>query len=108
MKNQYQLNMRMIYSISTQTLCLKRTIDQVKGSRCTLIIEIMVKCLLESDVSQFLHISVFRGIYSFMRYFVCNQINNGYCQYPDLTPHFYLSISSWIYTHLTNVSDDIF
>ena len=37
MKNQYQLNMRTIHSISTQTLYLNKNIDQVKGSRCTLI-----------------------------------------------------------------------
>ena len=30
MKNQYQLNMRMIYSISIQPLYLKKTIDQLK------------------------------------------------------------------------------
>ena len=59
----------------------------------------MVKCLLESDVSQFLHISggffvcfFFFGLYSFMRCFVCNQINNGYCTF--LLEHKLVDISS--------------
>ena len=33
MKNQYQLNMRMIYSLSTQTLYLKKTVYQAKWSK---------------------------------------------------------------------------
>ena len=32
MKNQNQLNLRMIYGISTQSFYLKKTIDQLKGS----------------------------------------------------------------------------
>ena len=81
MKNQYQLNMRMKYSISTQTLYLKKTIDQVKRSRCTLITWDHGKVFTwEWCVTIFVHFQFF-GIYSFMRFLVCNQINNGYCYY---------------------------
>ena len=57
MKNQYQLSMRMIYLISIPTFYLKKNIDQIKGNICNLI----------------------DAIYKFMRCFVCNQVNNGYC-----------------------------
>ena len=62
-EKQYQLNMRMIYSISIQPLYLKKTIDQLKKVDVLFLSQIMVKCLLESNVPQFLHISVFWDIF---------------------------------------------
>ena len=50
----------MIYSIFTQTLYLKKTINQeVKEDNLLQLPETMVKCLFESDVSQLLRIPIF-------------------------------------------------
>ena len=104
-EKQYQLNMRMTYSISTQTLYLKKTIDQVKGSRFALITWDHGKVFTwEWCVTIFVHFQFF-GIYSFMRFLVCNQINNGYCYYL-FNSTFLLKQKFMDYIHWTNVSDE--
>ena len=59
-------------------LYLNKTIDQVKGSRCTNYLRPWQSVYLRVICHNFCALPIL-GIYLFMRCFVCNQINNGYC-----------------------------
>ena len=87
------------------TLYLKKTVDQAKRSRCTLIAWDHSKVFSwEWYVTAFAHFRFLGYVYSWDALFVIKStmvIVNIY-----LTLHFYLRKCSWVYTHLTNVSDE--